>query len=221
MRRGYYFFIGILFIFSFLIFEDVLASSFNFKIPFPNGEKWKITQGYEGDGWGSGKPTHHSQSKDKYAIDFSIPGEADLGKSVFSSAGGIVRVKQQIRNGRLTGYGKYVDIEHGNGLISRYAHLLSFSVEDGQEVIQGQEIGRVDNTGYQGGSHLHFAIYQKDANGKLNPYKPEPMSGYTDFKAGEWYTSDNELYDPNKKLKNQKNLQQKNLGGKRLKNFWV
>jgi murein DD-endopeptidase MepM/ murein hydrolase activator NlpD len=176
------------------------------KIPFLSGEEWKITQGYDGDGWGSGKPTHNSSSKDRFALDFSLSGESDYNKQVLAVADGIVSIKESKVVNKITGvveytgYGKYVDIDHGDDIISRYAHFVNFAVEDGEIVKQGQLIGYLDSTGYSSGSHLHFAMYQKDANGNLTPYKPEPMSGYTDFKAGEWYVSDNELYDPNKKV---------------------
>lgn len=190
---------------SVLFFTGNKASvfSFNLKIPFPGGEKWVVTQGYEGDGWIGSNPTHGMTNKDRYAIDFSLPGEQDYNKTVLAVADGIVHIKEQTVIDKITGkknfigYGQYIDIDHGDGIISRYAHLLSYSVIEGQEVEQGQEIGHVDNTGYKGGSHLHFAMYTKDSKGNYVAYKPEPMSGYTGFKAGEWYTSDNELYDPN------------------------
>lgn len=200
MIRRITLFFGITFFCNTFFIQNVNAISLDLKIPFLSGESWRITQGFEGDGWGAGSPTHNINNKDRFAIDFSLPGEDDYNKSVLAAGKGLAYVKKQIRNGRLEGYGNYVDIDHGDGVISRYAHLLSISIEDGTEVEQGQEIGRVDNTGYNGGSHLHFAMYQKDTSGNLTPYKPEPMSGYTNFRAGEWYTSDNELYDPNKKV---------------------
>lgn len=99
-----------------------------------------------------------------------------------------------------------VDIIGDNGLISRYAHLIddSIRVSDGDHVFTGQIIGEVGNTGLVAGNacpdhpgtHLHFAMYQKQVDGTLTPYKPEPISGYTDLAEGNWYVSDNELYRP-------------------------
>lgn len=206
MIRRITLFFGIIFFYNTFFIQNINAISLDLKIPFPKNESWLVTQGYDGDGWGSGKPTHNSSSKDRFAIDFSLPGESDYNKQVLAVANGIISIKESkvidkiTGDIKYTGYGKYIDIDHGNGIISRYAHLLSFSVEDGEMVKQGQLIGYLDSTGYSSGSHLHFAMYQKDAKGNLQPYKPEPMSGYTNFQAGEWYVSDNELYDPNKKV---------------------
>jgi hypothetical protein len=46
------------------------------------------------------------------------------------------------------------------------------------------------------GTHLHFAVYQKQADGAITAYKPEPISGYTNLLAGNWYISDNVVYTP-------------------------
>jgi murein DD-endopeptidase MepM/ murein hydrolase activator NlpD len=182
---------------SFLLLSIKPVLGANLKLPFSVGEKWKITQGYEGMGWDdpNNLPTHRIGTKDQYAIDFSLPGNEDLNKPILATIDGIAHLKKELNDkGKLVGYGQYIDIDLGNGFITRYAHLLSYSVNEGDSVKQGQEIGRCDNTGYKGGSHLHFAMYQKQQNGKFVAYKPEPMSEYETFVAGNWYTSDNEFY---------------------------
>lgn len=64
-------------------------------------------------------------------------------------------------------YGYYVKIDHGNGIYTTYAHLNSISVVQGQRVSNGQEIGRVGNTGYSQGPHLHFEVIKNGV--KVNP----------------------------------------------------
>ncbi|MBQ8183606.1 MAG: peptidoglycan DD-metalloendopeptidase family protein [Clostridia bacterium] len=58
------------------------------------------------------------------------------------------------------GYGNYVKIDHGNGVETLYAHMLdnSLMVSVGDVVQKGQTIGRVGNTGYSFGAHLHFEV---------------------------------------------------------------
>jgi LysM repeat protein len=57
-------------------------------------------------------------------------------------------------------YGNYVIVTHGEGYQSLYAHLSSVSVKRGQRITQSAVIGRVGNTGYSTGSHLHFSVYK-------------------------------------------------------------
>ena len=56
------------------------------------------------------------------------------------------------------GYGNYVMISHGGGLVTIYAHCSSISVAEGQHVSRGQQIGTVGSTGYSTGFHLHFGV---------------------------------------------------------------
>jgi murein DD-endopeptidase MepM/ murein hydrolase activator NlpD len=76
---------------------------------------------------------------------------ADSGEPVRATANGTVTIASW--HG---GYGRMVEIDHGNGLTTRYAHLLSISVSVDQTVKAGQIIGRVGSTGRSTGPHLHY-----------------------------------------------------------------
>jgi murein DD-endopeptidase MepM/ murein hydrolase activator NlpD len=56
------------------------------------------------------------------------------------------------------GYGNFVAIDHGNGVVTQYAHLSSISVSVGQTVGAGQQIGNAGSTGFSFGNHLHFEV---------------------------------------------------------------
>jgi murein DD-endopeptidase MepM/ murein hydrolase activator NlpD len=61
------------------------------------------------------------------------------------------------------GYGNLIEVAHGGGVVSMYAHLSSFSVRVGQRVATGTRIGRVGATGESTGPHLHFEIRVRGA----------------------------------------------------------
>jgi murein DD-endopeptidase MepM/ murein hydrolase activator NlpD len=79
-------------------------------------------------------------------------------------AGPIGTPIQAAANGRVSfvgvksGYGKVVEIDHGNGLITRYAHLSAFNVKRGAEIRSGERIAAMGSTGRSTGSHLHFEV---------------------------------------------------------------
>jgi len=75
------------------------------------------------------------------------------------------------------GYGYYVKIDHGNGIQTTYAHLDSIAVVVGQKVSNGQQIGKVGNSGNSKGPHLHFEVYKNGV--RVNP------KNY--FDKSDWY----------------------------------
>ena len=66
--------------------------------------------------------------------------------------------------GQRTGYGNVVEVDHGRGFKTRYAHLASFSVRQGQTVGVGQKVGAMGSTGRSTGTHLHYEVWE---NGRV------------------------------------------------------
>ncbi|WP_443969747.1 M23 family metallopeptidase [Sphingobium sp. CR28] len=60
--------------------------------------------------------------------------------------------------GTRSGYGNVVEVEHGNGIMTRYAHLSRFVARPGDRVARGQTIARMGSTGRSTGTHLHFEV---------------------------------------------------------------
>jgi murein DD-endopeptidase MepM/ murein hydrolase activator NlpD len=78
---------------------------------------------------------------------------AEVGTSIMAAAGGMV-VNVEVH----AGYGNLVEIDHGNGLITRYAHASKVMVKNGDLVKRGQLVAQVGNTGRSTGPHLHFEV---------------------------------------------------------------
>lgn len=86
------------------------------------------------------------------------------GSDVVATAAGVVT-----STGRKSGYGRFVEISHGDGYVTRYAHNKKLLVEKGDMVKKGQAIAKVGNTGRSTGPHVHYEIIK---NGKhINPYR--------------------------------------------------
>lgn len=78
---------------------------------------------------------------------------APTGTPIYASGTGVVT-----RAGWVTGYGQFVEINHGNGYLTRYGHASRVLVSVGDRVKAGAEIAKVGCTGRCTGSHLHFEI---------------------------------------------------------------
>lgn len=84
-----------------------------------------------------------------------------------------------LRAGENGGYGLTVDIDHGEGTLSRYAHLSQLLVSPGDQVEAGQVIARSGATGLANGPHLHLEIHQDD-----QPVNPLTLLRRTDIERG-------------------------------------
>jgi len=91
-------------------------------------------------------------------IDFVLPVDSE----VYASAKGIVKKVNYSK-----GYGKSIEIDHGNGITTVYGHLNKIIVRIGDEVNIGQKIALSGNTGMSTGPHLHFEI--RIHNKSVNP----------------------------------------------------
>ncbi|MGH3759834.1 M23 family metallopeptidase [Actinophytocola sp.] len=153
-----------------------------FQMPFPCGQTWS----------GSTR-SYHSPAR---AVDFNRSN--DYGDRVEASASGTVA---RVENEGNTSYGRWIEINHGDGWRSRYAHLSVQAVSVGQRVSKGQRIGNVGSTGGSTGPHLHFEqryngtavkirfngsyIYyygtrsytSRNCGGSSNPYTPREVCG--------------------------------------------
>lgn len=117
-----------------------------------------VTSGYFSSNFGNridpftGRTTMHA------GIDFVAPS----GTAVEAAAGGAVIASESHPE-----YGNIVEIDHGNGLTTRYAHLSRRMVNVGDVVLKGQTIGALGTTGRSTGPHLHFEVRQHGV--ALNP----------------------------------------------------
>lgn len=126
---------------------------------------WPIGNKADSSGIHSGKPLsmritspygyRFHPISNKYKMHSGIDIGAGCGTPIVATRSGTVKVAKYNSS-----YGYYIDIDHGNGVTSRYAHILEggIMVAVGQSVTQGQQIAKVGTTGSSTGCHLHFEI---------------------------------------------------------------
>lgn len=78
----------------------------------------------------------------------------DMGTPILATADGVVR----IAGWNDGGYGNMVDIDHGNGIMTRYGHAMQVAVTAGQHVRRGQVIAYMGSTGFSTGPHVHYEV---------------------------------------------------------------
>ncbi len=94
-------------------------------------------------------------------LDFRGP----IGAPIYAAAKGVISFA-----GQRSGYGNCIEVSHGNGLLTRYAHMSEFHATVGQQVAAGAVIGAIGSTGRSTGPHLHFEVRIND-----RPVNPRPF----------------------------------------------
>jgi murein DD-endopeptidase MepM/ murein hydrolase activator NlpD len=108
-----------------------------------------VAHGYMSSSFGFRRDPFNGRRKLHKGIDFAGP----IGTEIFSVAAGVVSFV-----GRKGGYGNVVEVDHGEGLVSRYAHLSKALVQKGEIVKKGALVAEMGSTGRSTGSHLHLEV---------------------------------------------------------------
>jgi murein DD-endopeptidase MepM/ murein hydrolase activator NlpD len=122
----------------------------------PSG--YPVSEGYIGSGYGERTDPINGSVEHHLGLDF----DAAVGTEIKAVADGVVTW-----NGDRPGYGNVIEIDHGNGYMTRYAHNQKNIAHVGERVHAGQVIARVGQTGRATGPHCHFEVW---LNGRaVNP----------------------------------------------------
>lgn len=108
-----------------------------------------VNEGYIGSGFGWRLDPINRGSAMHTGLDFVAP----PGTPIMAAAGGVAIFAEYH-----PAYGNSIDLDHGNGLVTRYAHAQSLKIKAGDIVKPGQLIAYVGSTGRSTGSHLHFEV---------------------------------------------------------------
>ena len=117
-----------------------------------------VRSGYASSGFGHRSDPFTGGGQYHRGIDFNGP----RGSDVLSVADGVV-----VFSGRYAGYGYMIDIDHGSGYMTRYAHNDENLVRVGDRVRAGEVIARMGRTGRATGSHVHFEVWRNGS--PINP----------------------------------------------------
>jgi murein DD-endopeptidase MepM/ murein hydrolase activator NlpD len=118
-----------------------------------------VRSGYASSTYGTRIDPFTGRSHFHSGVDFNGP----RGSDVLTVADGVVAF-----SGRHPGYGNMVDIDHGNGYVTRYAHNQENLVKEGDRVRAGDLVGKMGSTGRSTGTHVHIEVIQ---NGRtVNPH---------------------------------------------------
>ena len=109
-------------------------------------------------GFGMRVNPFHKGLYEHLGVDLALP----RGSAVIAAGAG--KITQLKRSDLQAGYGNYVEIDHGNGIVTRYAHLEDIVAKYGARVAKGEKIGTVGTSGGSVAPHLHYEILRDDKN---------------------------------------------------------
>jgi murein DD-endopeptidase MepM/ murein hydrolase activator NlpD len=117
---------------------------------------WPVTDGYVTQEYGPTSQTGFVNDAYNFHNGIDIGHRDGIGTPIKAVMDGIVTASGDLSP---YAYGRWVAINHGNGLVTLYAHLSRLAVERGSRVKQGSIIGYMGSTGFVTGPHLHFTVY--------------------------------------------------------------
>ncbi|MBU0656663.1 MAG: M23 family metallopeptidase [Gammaproteobacteria bacterium] len=117
-----------------------------------------VHSGYISSEFGFRRDPFNGRRKMHKGVDYAGP----TGTDIYSVGGGVVSFV-----GQKSGYGNVVEVDHGDGLISRYAHLSAAIAKEGQIVKKGDLVASMGSTGRSTGPHLHLEVLK--AGVQINP----------------------------------------------------
>ncbi|WP_265571731.1 M23 family metallopeptidase [Sphingomicrobium nitratireducens] len=120
----------------------------------------------------SGYGTRNDPFKGRRARHGGLDLAGPIGTPIYATADGVV-----LRAGwNSGGYGNLVEIDHGRGIVTRYAHMSNIAVKAGDRIARGTQVGKMGSTGRSTGSHLHYEVR---IDGKA--VNPIPFMKSTDY----------------------------------------
>jgi murein DD-endopeptidase MepM/ murein hydrolase activator NlpD len=118
---------------------------------------WPV-EGHITSGFGDRVDPFNGEGATHRGVDIST----GYGERIIAPADGVVGYV-----GFYSGYGRMIEIDHGHGVITRYGHLSSYVIAEGESVHRGQVIGYVGLSGRSTGPHLHYEVWVR--NSPVNP----------------------------------------------------
>jgi len=103
---------------------------------------------------GSGFGMRFHPILNRYRMHEGVDFVAPIGTPIFASADGVIKSARHSDS-----FGQVVEIDHGYGIVTLYAHMSKIKVKRGQKVVRGEVIGLTGNTGLSAGPHLHYEVH--------------------------------------------------------------